>query len=74
MNTPRNKGGLGKMEIPLIGDISKTMSHDYGMLVCDADDDMDGVALRGVSFLPSEANHGQACERAHKSSAIACAK
>jgi peroxiredoxin (alkyl hydroperoxide reductase subunit C) len=48
VNTPRNKGGLGKMDIPLIGDISKVMSHEYGMLVEDADDDMDGIALRGV--------------------------
>jgi alkyl hydroperoxide reductase subunit AhpC len=49
-NLPRNKGGLGKIEIPLIGDISKVMSLDYGMVVNDSHDDMDGLALRGVSF------------------------
>ena len=48
---PRNKGGLGPMAVPLIGDISKAMSHDFGMLVEDADDDMDGVALRGTVIL-----------------------
>jgi alkyl hydroperoxide reductase subunit AhpC len=36
------------MAIPLIGDISKAMSHAYGMLVEDEADDMDGVALRGT--------------------------
>ena len=50
-NTPRNKGGLGKMAIPLIGDVSKAMSHAYGMLVEDEADDMDGVALRGTVIL-----------------------
>ena len=50
-STPRNKGGLGKVAIPLIGDISKAMSHDFGMLVEDAADDMDGVALRGTVIL-----------------------
>ncbi len=48
---PRNKGGLGPMAVPLIGDISKAMSHDFGMLVEDADDDMDGVALRGTVII-----------------------
>lgn len=48
---PRNKGGLGKMSIPLIGDISKAMSHSYGMLVEDADDEMDGIALRGTVII-----------------------
>ena len=50
-NTPRNKGGLGKMAIPLVGDISKAMSHAYGMLVEDETDDMDGVALRGTVII-----------------------
>jgi alkyl hydroperoxide reductase subunit AhpC len=44
----RNKGGVGPLAIPLVGDISKAMSHSYGMLVEDADDDMDGLSLRGT--------------------------
>lgn len=47
-NLPRNKGGLGKMNIPLIGDVSKSMSYAFGALVEDADDDMDGVSLRST--------------------------
>jgi alkyl hydroperoxide reductase subunit AhpC len=48
VNTPRNKGGLGPMSIPLIGDISKEISKAYGMVVEDASDEMNGVTLRGT--------------------------
>jgi alkyl hydroperoxide reductase subunit AhpC len=45
VNTPRNKGGLGQMQIPLLSDLCKTISRDYGVLLEDK-----GLALRG-SFL-----------------------
>lgn len=45
VNTPRNKGGLGPMKIPLLSDLSKSISREYGVLLEDA-----GIALRG-SFL-----------------------
>ena len=48
INTPRTKGGLGPMAIPLIGDISKEVSRAYGMVVEDPADDMNGVTLRGT--------------------------
>jgi peroxiredoxin (alkyl hydroperoxide reductase subunit C) len=51
INTPRNKGGLGPMAIPLIGDISKEVSRAYGMVVEDASDDMHGVTLRGTVII-----------------------
>ena len=51
VNTPRNKGGLGPMAIPLIGDISKTVSQAYGMVVDDPSDDMHGVTLRGTVLI-----------------------
>ena len=51
INTPRNKGGLGPMAIPLIGDISKEVSRAYGMVVEDASDDMNGVTLRGTVII-----------------------
>lgn len=51
INTPRNKGGLGAMSIPLIGDISKTVSNAYGMVVEDPSDDMHGVTLRGTVII-----------------------
>ncbi len=42
---PRNKGGLGDMEIPLIGDISKKLSEDYDVKL------KNGVALRGTFII-----------------------
>ena len=47
----RKDGGVGKLEIPLVADISKQISKDYGVLVDNADDEMYGVALRGFSSL-----------------------
>ena len=38
---PRNKGGLGKMEIPLVSDLTKQISKDYGILIDEA-----GISLR----------------------------
>jgi alkyl hydroperoxide reductase subunit AhpC len=45
INTPRNKGGLGKMDIPVLADLTKEISSDYGVLISEA-----GVSLRG-SFI-----------------------
>lgn len=45
INTPRKQGGLGNMNIPLVADLTKTISTDYGVLKED-----DGIAYRcGVS-------------------------
>lgn len=35
---PRKKGGLGPMDIPIIADITKQISKDYGVLLEDGDD------------------------------------
>lgn len=43
--TPRNKGGIGEMKIPLIGDITKQISRDYGVLMDE------GIALRGLFII-----------------------
>lgn len=43
---PRTAGGLGPMNIPLISDISKDISRDYGVLIEKGADK--GVALRGM--------------------------
>ena len=40
-NVPRKKGGIGEMNIPLLSDITKQISRDYGVLLEDR-----GVALR----------------------------
>ncbi|XP_062509362.1 peroxiredoxin-2-like [Corticium candelabrum] len=45
-NTPRNRGGLGKMEIPLLSDITKKISNEYGVLLEDQ-----GISLRGLFII-----------------------
>ncbi|KAJ3071480.1 C-terminal domain of 1-Cys peroxiredoxin [Podochytrium sp. JEL0797] len=49
INQPRKEGGLGDMKIPLIADITKQISSDYGVLV-DQGDDI-GLALRGTFII-----------------------
>ena len=34
-NTPRKKGGIGKLEIPLLADVSRKLCKDYGVLLDD---------------------------------------
>merc|ERR1711974_119048 len=48
-NTPRNAGGLGQLNIPLVSDINRKISSDYGVLVEDGADA--GVALRGLFII-----------------------
>jgi alkyl hydroperoxide reductase subunit AhpC len=45
INTPRTKGGLGKLDYPLVEDLTKKISTDYGVLL-DA-----GIALRGLFLI-----------------------
>lgn len=49
INTPRSQGGLGKMNIPLVSDITKRIAADYGVLVPDGPDA--GVAFRGLFII-----------------------
>lgn len=53
-NLERSKGGLGKMQIPIIADITKKISKDYGVLVESGGDV--GVALRGTFIIDPEQN------------------
>lgn len=46
--TPRNQGGVGNLRIPLLADISKKISRNYGVLVEDELDELFGAALRGL--------------------------
>ncbi|KAJ3020666.1 UNVERIFIED_CONTAM: Peroxiredoxin-2 [Siphonaria sp. JEL0065] len=48
-NQPRNQGGLGKLNIPLISDITKQISADYGVLIEQGTDI--GLALRGTFII-----------------------
>ena len=55
VKTARSEGGLGKIDYPLLADISKDVSRDYGVLVQDQDDPMYGAALRGIFIIdPSQ--------------------
>ncbi len=45
-NTPRNQGGLGQIRYPLVGDLTKKIAADYGVLLSEA-----GVALRGLFLI-----------------------
>ena len=42
---PRNKGGLGDMNIPILGDLTKKVASDYGCLL------KSGIALRATYII-----------------------
>lgn len=54
INTPRNKGGLGKMNFPIFGDLSKKMSRDFGVLIEDPTDGDCGVTFRATFIIDPE--------------------
>lgn len=45
-NTPTNKGGLGGCKYPLVADLTKQISRDYGVLIEDA-----GISFRGLFII-----------------------
>ena len=47
-NTPVDKGGIGEVKFPLVADLSKNISRDYGVLLNDS------VALRGLFLIDKE--------------------
>ncbi|OVE81207.1 thioredoxin peroxidase [bacterium M21] len=49
INTPREEGGLGGLDYPLVADLSKEISKDYDVLLEDA-----GIALRGLFLIDKE--------------------
>lgn len=54
VKTDRANGGLGKIDYPLLADISKDMSSDYGVLVKNPEDGMNGAALRGLFIIDGD--------------------
>ena len=46
--TPRDKGGIGAIRYPLVADLNKQISRDYGVL------NEDGVAFRGTFLIDKE--------------------
>ena len=47
-NTPVNEGGIGNIKYPLVSDLDKSISENYGVLL-DA-----GIALRGLFLIDKE--------------------
>ena len=47
-NTPRNQGGIGAIQYPLVADLDKKISEKYGVLL-DA-----GIALRGLFLIDTK--------------------
>jgi peroxiredoxin (alkyl hydroperoxide reductase subunit C) len=47
-NTPRNQGGIGAIQYPLVADLDKKIAEKYGVLL-DA-----GIALRGLFLIDSK--------------------
>jgi len=47
-NTPVNEGGIGRIDFPLVSDMAKDISRDYGVLL------KDGVSLRGLFLIDKE--------------------
>ncbi len=47
-NTPRNQGGIGPIQYPLVADLNKEISEEYGVLL-DA-----GIALRGLFLIDKQ--------------------
>ncbi|KAI8874127.1 AhpC/TSA family protein [Ramicandelaber brevisporus] len=45
-STPRAKGGVGEMQIPMLADVTKKIARDYGVLI-----ESEGVALRGLFII-----------------------
>ena len=46
MNTPRSEGGLGHLDIPLLSDLTHSISKDYGVYLED-----NGHTLRGLFII-----------------------
>ncbi|OKH17972.1 peroxiredoxin [[Limnothrix rosea] IAM M-220] len=49
IQTDRKEGGVGELTFPLISDLSKTISEQYGVLETEA-----GIALRGLFIIDGE--------------------
>ncbi len=47
-NTPVNEGGIGNVQYPLVSDLDKSISNDYGVLLDE------GIALRGLFLIDRE--------------------
>ena len=51
IKTPRAQGGVGHLKYPLLSDFSKTITRQFGFLVEDEGDELNGAALRGLAIV-----------------------
>lgn len=49
--TPREDGGVGKLDFPLLADLSKDISRKFNVLVENKDDEHYGVTMRGTYII-----------------------
>lgn len=49
--TPREEGGVGKLAIPLVSDITRAMATKFEVLTDDEDPDHPGIAMRGTFII-----------------------
>lgn len=49
LRTPRAKGGIEHVAYPIISDLTKSISRDYGVLI-----EEEGIALRGTFFIDKD--------------------
>jgi peroxiredoxin (alkyl hydroperoxide reductase subunit C) len=49
LNTPRSKGGIEGIDYPLVSDLNKTITRDYGVLMS-----QEGIAYRGLFLIDKE--------------------
>ena len=52
VNQPRKQGGLGGLAYPLISDITKSISKDYGVLIEEGEWGMPGAWNGGIGRAP----------------------
>ena len=52
VNQPRKQGGLGGLAYPLISDITKSISKDYGVLIEEGESGMPGAWNGGIGRAP----------------------
>ncbi len=49
--TPKEDGGVGKVEFPLLSDMSKDISRKFNVLVENPEDEHYGVTMRGTFII-----------------------
>ena len=54
MKTPRNQGGVGSLNFPLLSDLTKEIGKSYEVLVEEHNDELFGAHLRGLFIIDGD--------------------